>query len=65
MGLLGPKIHPKLNIVRKIVKFDQKMAEKRSKINIFRKKLEITKYHQNICLCEILGHLVHFWAQNG
>ena len=28
------------------------------------KKLGITKYHKNTCLCEILGQLEHYWAQN-
>ena len=43
----------------------EKQPKNGQKLIFFRNFLGITKYHQNTCLCEILGLLEHFWAQNG
>ena len=45
-------------------KFDLKIAENLSNIKKFRIFfLEIAKYHQNTCLCEILAQLEHVLGQ--
>ena len=43
----------------------EKWPKTGEKLIFFRKILEITKYHQITCLCEISCQLEHFWPQNG